>query len=72
LNGRTRPGPRTAPRPYALPPLRFPVETVDGSVVYIVKSELVGGKKVLTAEDGRRLTPSGTALRVIELEDEDE
>jgi hypothetical protein len=37
---------------------------VDGSVVYIVKSELLGGRRILTAEDGRTFTPSGTRLKV--------
>jgi hypothetical protein len=44
---------------------------VDGSVVYIVKNELAGGKRILTAGDGRRFTPSGTTLRVIELEEDE-
>jgi hypothetical protein len=62
---------RTGPRPYPLPPLRFPVLTVAEETIYIVKDQLAGGKRILTAEDGRRFTPSGTPLRVIELEEDE-
>lgn len=55
---------RTGPRPYALPSLRFPVETTSGERVYIVGDEHEGGVRVLTAEDGRQFTPAAHGLRV--------
>lgn len=55
---------RTGPRPYALPSLRFPAQTVTGEQVYIVRDEWEAGIRVLTAEDGRKFTPAAHGLRV--------
>lgn len=55
---------RTGPRPYALPSLRFPVETTSGERVYIVRDEMEAGGRVLTSEDGRKFAPAPHGLKV--------
>lgn len=55
---------RTGPRPYSLPPLRFPAATVAGETVYIIRKQSDGPRTILIADDGSRFVACDHGHRV--------